>query len=162
MARRAKKAVATPASVRTRAIVAVVALIVFWPLVQRVLVATHDVNPWRLAGFAMYATPTPPVLVVAFEPRGEGGIPIDHRGLSASTQQAFGRFEQERHALGDFRRPDEVAAAVLRARPELSEVVILVQRMVLDPGTARMRSRTMHYTYDRSGLVGERPVPPSA
>jgi hypothetical protein len=61
----------------------------------------------------------------------------------------------ERHALGDFRRPDEVAALVLASNGDLDEIVVMVQRMILDPKTALMTSRKAMYRYDRTGLLLE-------
>lgn len=147
------------ASWRARFVLSVVAFVAVWPLLHRGVVAAYDVNPWKLGGFAMYTAVTPPVLVVAFEPRGEGGVPIDRRDLPAYAQQTLQRFEMRRHILGNLVRPDEFAAQVLQARSALSQVVILVQRMVLEPSTARMATNTMHYVYDREGLVSEQAVP---
>ena len=146
---------------RARFLVTIVALVVVWPLVHRGFVSAYDVNPWKLGGFAMYTTATPPVLVVAFEPRGEGGIPLDRGRLPTHVEQSLQRFEARRHVLGNLVRPDEFAAQVLQSRPDLDRVVVLVQRMVLDPSTARMSARTVHYTYDGNGLVAEKVVPPS-
>lgn len=162
MARRTKKKTkarpTAPSRWRTRAVVCVIAFVAVWPLVHRGLVAAYDVNPWRLAGWAMYTTPMPPVLVVAFEPRGEDGVPIDQRTLPLFAQQVLLEFRRNRHALGNLLRPDDFAAQVLEARTDLTEVVILVQRMVLDPGTAHMKARTMHYRYGRGGLLSEQEV----
>lgn len=144
---------------RARFIVLVVVFVAVWPLVHRGLVSAYDVNPWKLGGFAMYTTATPPVLVVAFEPRGEGGIPLDRRRFPAHVEQSLQRFEARRHVLGNLARPDELAAQLLHSRPDLDRVVVLVQRMVLAPSTARMSARTMHYTYDGDGLVAEKAVP---
>lgn len=143
---------------REKAAVGFIAFVVVWPLVHRGIVAAYDVNPWKLGGWAMYTTPMPPVLTVAFEPRGAGGTPIDRTMLPVYAQQALQRFEIRRHVLGNLHRPDEFAGHVLRARPDLPEVVVLVQRMVLDPKSARMVARTMHYTYDRKGLRQEQAV----
>lgn len=130
-------------------VVAVLLFVAFWPLVHRGLVARYDVNPWKLAGFAMYTTPTPPVQVVLFR-RGAGGlVPIDERSLSPELQRRLARFRVERHALGALRRPDALGAALLEARPELAWVVVAVQRMQLDPGSARMTSRREQFVYER-------------
>ncbi|MDG2307107.1 MAG: hypothetical protein P8R42_21150 [Candidatus Binatia bacterium] len=139
-------------------VLAVIAFVAVWPLVHRGLVALYDVNPWKLGGWAMYTTATPPVLVVAFEPRGDGGVPLDRRQFPAYVQQALGQFEMRRHVLGNLHRPDAFASLVLQARPDLERVVVLVQRMALDPSTARMSARTMHYTYGAEGLLAEQAV----
>lgn len=109
---------------RARFVVALVAVVVVWPLLHRAIVAAYDVNPWKLGGFAMYTTATPPVLTVAFEPRGEGGVPIDRRELPAYVQQTLLAFEKRRHVLGNLARPDDFASQVLQARPDLSLIHI--------------------------------------
>ncbi len=147
---------------RVRVILAVIAFVAVWPLIHRAAVAAYDLNPWKLGGWAMYSVVSPPVLVVAFEPRGDGGIPIDRRELPVYAQHSLQQFEMRRHVLGNLHRPDDFAAQVLHARPVLSEVVVMVQRMVLDTKTATMVARTMHYTYNRGGLVEERTVPAAA
>lgn len=160
-----RKSSASPAPLarwKVTVIVGIVAFVTLWPLVHRGLVALYDVNPWKLGGWAMYTTATPPVLVVAFEPRGAGGVPLDRRQFPVNVQQALGRFEMRRHVLGNLHRPDAFALQVLQARPDLEQVVILVQRMVLDPSTARMTARTMHYTYGANGLLAEQAVPATA
>lgn len=144
---------------QVRVILAVVGFVAIWPLLHRGIVAAYDVNPWKLGGFAMYTTPTPPVLAVAFEPRGDDGVPIRNENLPLVAQLAHRDFEGRRWVLGELHRPDGFAREVLRARPELGEVIVLVQRMVLDPSSARMESRTVHYTYDRNGLVAEKRIP---
>ena len=37
-----------------------------WPIGHAALVARYDVDPWKLAGWAMYTRPTPPLLVALF------------------------------------------------------------------------------------------------
>jgi len=136
-------------------IVVLLVLVAVWPFGHRALVAAYDVNPWKLAGWAMYATPTPPVLAAIFQPVGKGGIPIPRESLPESVGVALDEFVMERHALGDFRRPDEVAALVLESNADLDEVVVMVQRMILDSKTALMTSRNAIYRYDRTGLLLE-------
>ena len=138
---------------------AVVASAALWPLVHRGVVARFDVNPWKLGGLAMYAAVTPPVLVGLFEARPGGYRVIDPRPLPLWVRQRLEGFERERHALGDLRRPDDLARAVLEARPDLAELSLLVQRMRLDPSSAAMVSRKVRYRYDRAGLLEQEVVP---
>lgn len=146
---------AEPRGWKQTVIVVVLVFVAVWPFVHRALVAAYDINPWKLGGWAMYATPTPPVLAAIFQPMGKGGIPIPREKLPENVGVALDRFVMERHALGDFRRPDEVAALVLESQGDLDEVVVMVQRMILDPETALMTSRKATYRYDRTGLLLE-------
>lgn len=129
--------------------VGVLAWAAVWPLVHRGLVAVWDVNPWKLSGFAMYTTPTPPVQVVAFEAKDGALAPIDEAALPDAARRVLRRFRIERHALGALRPPDDVGRALLDARPDLPHVVIAVQRMRLDPETARMTSIRRQFVYER-------------
>ncbi len=134
--------------------VAVLAFVALWPLAHRGLVAVYDVNPWKLAGFAMYTTPTPPVQVVLFEraagENAEGLAPIDEQTLPPTLRRQLARFRVERHALGALRSPDALGAALLEARRDLEWVVVAVQRMRLDRESARMTSRRDQFVYERS------------
>jgi hypothetical protein len=129
--------------------VAILAVTVLWPLAHRGLVEWLDVNPWKLFGFAMYTTPTPPVQVIVFR-RGEGGLtPVDERALPQAIRAELARFRSERHALGLLRTPDGVARLLLQSLPDEAWIVIAVQRMKLDPATATMTSRREQYVYER-------------
>ncbi len=132
----------------------VLGVALLWPPLQRLGVARWDVNPWKLGGFAMYAVPTPPVLVVVFEATREGFRPLDPRGFPDPVRREYDAFRMRRHALGALHEPEALARAVLVARPGWDGVVIAVQRMFLDPGSARMGSRRDRYVYDRAGLEG--------
>ena len=123
-----------------------------WPPVQRFLVQRHDVNPWKLGGFAMYAAPTPPVLVVMLEATPVGLRPLDPRRLSAAVRREHDAFRMRRHVLGALHEPDALARAVLAERPDLPGIIVAVQRMKLDPRAARMTSRRDRYVYDRDSL----------
>jgi len=137
---------------RRRLVIAILVLAALWPLAHRVTVLRFDLNPWKLAGFAMYATPAPPVLVALLYPVPGGFRSLDRHTLSPSLKRQLEIFEMERHALGTLRRPDDLGHAVLRERRELSSLIIMVQRMKLDPDTARMTSRHDRYVYDQTAL----------
>jgi hypothetical protein len=137
--------------------VALLTFVALWPLAHRGLVAHFDVNPWKLSGFAMYTTPTPPILVVLMiedSTRPAALRPLREADLPAHTREALDDFRRTRHALGHLTRPDAAARSVLRARQGLAHVLVVVQRMWLDPATATMDSDKQTYLYDRSA-VGE-------
>jgi hypothetical protein len=138
--------------VKSVGVACILALVLLWPPVQRVLVSRQDVNPWKLGGFAMYAVPTPPVLVAVLEATPGGLRPLDSRKLPEHARREHETFQMRRHVLGALHEPDVLARAVLTAQPELPGIVIAVQRMKLDRHTARMTSRRDRYVYDRTSL----------
>jgi hypothetical protein len=139
--------------VKRNTVAALLAFTALWPLAQRGLVARFQVDPWKLGGFAMYATPTLPVLVAAFGGRTGGFVLLDESTLPADVRARLDRFRVERVALGRLREPRDSARAILAARPDLHGVVLVVQRTTLDPRTARTRAERERYVYDRAQLA---------
>jgi hypothetical protein len=128
------------------------AWVALWPLAHRALVARAGVDPWKLAGFAMYARPSLPLLVAVFVPQDGRLVLVDEAALPAATRDRLDRFRVERLALGRLREPEDVARAVLDARADARGVMIVVQRTDLDPRSARTRSQEQIFSYDRSML----------
>jgi hypothetical protein len=141
--------------VKRNAVALLLAWVAVWPLVQRGLVARFAIDPWKLGGFAMYATPSLPLLVALQVPRDGQLVLLDESTLPPPTRAALRRFRVERLALGRLRSPDDAARAVLEARPDLPAVVVLVQHTTLDPRSARTRAETERHSYDRSMLFDE-------
>jgi hypothetical protein len=139
-------------------VIAVLAFVASWPLVQRGLVAGYGIDPWKLGGFAMYAAPSPPLLVVLVDPD-RAGTAIDERTLSAPLRRALDRFRIERHALGRLREPRALAAAVLAERPDLAALVVVVQTARLDVRTARMTTSRDAYAYGPDGPIAQQQSP---
>jgi hypothetical protein len=126
--------------------------VALWPLAQRALVARYEIDPWKLGGFAMHATPSLPVLVAIFAPESGRLVLLDESSLPASVRARLDRFRVERVALGRLREPRDVARAILAARPGLAGLVVVVQRTTLDPRTARTTASSERFVYDREGL----------
>ena len=135
---------------KRNAVAALLAWVALWPLAQRALVARFEIDPWKLGGFAMYATPTLPLLVAVFAPEAGRLALLDETTLPAEARARLDRFRVERVALGRLREPRDAARAILAARPDLHGVVLVVQRTTLDPRTARTRSTSERFVYDRS------------
>jgi len=145
---------------KARAVAVLVGLLAVWPLCHRALAAWLGVNPWKLGGFAMYTTATPPLVVDVFGLQGGRVVVLDEASLGTPARAALERFARERHALGELRRPDDLAALVLASRPELAQVAVLVRRYALDPATALMVEERTQHTYDRDGpREGRRTTP---
>jgi hypothetical protein len=138
--------------VKRRLALGLLGFVALWPLAHRALVARFEIDPWKLSGFAMYATPSLPVLAAVLVPR-EGKLELlDEAALPVAAREALARFRVERLALGRLRAPDGVARALLAARPDLAGCAVLVQRTTLDPRTARMRRSAESFAYDRGVL----------
>jgi hypothetical protein len=142
--------------VKRNAVAALLAFVAIWPIAHRALVARYEIDPWKLGGFAMYATPTLPVLLgVLVEGEGEGAgrlVPLDESSLPLAARARLDRFRVERVALGRLREPRDAARAILAARPDLHGLVVLVQRTTLDPRSARTVASTQRFVYDRAVL----------
>ena len=115
MSRRKKKPEVAPTALdpRKRKLLAALLLaLALWPFAQRALVARFDVNPWKLAGFAMYATPAPPLLVAVLVPEGDAFTPLAAHTLEAEARAALEQFQMRRHAVGALVEPSALAAQV--------------------------------------------------
>lgn len=141
--------------VKRNAVLALLILVALWPAAHRALVARYGVDPWKLAGFAMYSTPSLPVLVALFVPEQGRLVLVEEAALPAPVRARLDRFRAERVALGRLREPEDVARLFLAARPDATGVMIAVQRTDLDRRSARTVSGKEIYSYDRSMFEGE-------
>lgn len=137
----------------------VVAGVTLWPGAHHLLVRRHGMNPWELAGWAMYCVPVFPVEVRLSVD--EGGrtrsveFPADPRFLYRihGFQKAevgvspLGEFLLERSILGSLRSPDDLAAVVAVAHPDAEAVTVEVLQRRFDPITARVRVDGVAYRY---------------
>ncbi len=131
----------------------VLAFTAFWPIVHYGLVRCFEISNWKLAGWAMYATPQARVLTALFT-KVEGGYAlISPESLSANVRYQQQQFERWRLCLGSLWRPDDFGRAVLATRPDLDNVVVLVQRMYRDAKTALVASTRTEYYYPRQPPV---------
>ncbi len=128
---------------------------VLWPPAHRVLVATSEIDPWRLGGWAMYCTPKLRV-EVALVPE-KRGRPVDVE-LPASLREAANRFTERRAVLGRFVSPAVLAREALE-QLEADSVVVMIQRNRLDPATSRIAGTREYFRYSRDDagrINGER------
>jgi hypothetical protein len=140
---------------KRRAVLGLLLLISVWPFVHRELVRRVEVNPWKLGGFAMYATAVPPLQVIVFQATDEGVFPLDEERLPPVVRERLERFRIERHALGQLRSPDDVGRAIQAALPDLDWIVITVVRRTLDAETARMVETRARYRYQRPSIENQ-------
>jgi hypothetical protein len=139
--------------VKRRLALALLGFVALWPLLHRAAVARFGLDPWKHAGFAMYAAPSLPVLVAMLAPQAGGLALLDEVALPSGARAALDRFRVERLALGALRRPDDVARAVFAARPDLTGLVVQVQHTRLDARSARMRRASESFVYSRADVM---------
>jgi hypothetical protein len=138
------------ATIKKRILLAVLALLAVWPLVHMGLVARYEIDPWRFFGFAMYAVPSSYQYVHEVELRDGREVNIHHSWLDEESLAAHLTLMRKRAVLGKFAEPHELAASLLKARPEMSGLKILVHRDVVSPRTSLVESRhAAAYVYKR-------------
>jgi hypothetical protein len=119
-----------------RLVVGLTWLVVLWPLVHLVLVEVACVNPWRLMGFAMYATEHE--IRVTLKKHVAGGPPVDvaPHDLPPEARDAYEHFVAKRAVLGRLYSPASFVATWRRAEPNLGRVEVDIE--VLRLKRARM------------------------
>lgn len=90
---------------KRRLVIACAAFVLVWPLVQIVLVHVAHTNPWRLMGFAMYATDHE--IKVTLKKHVAGGPPVDvePHELPPEARRAYDAFVARRAVLGRLHSP---------------------------------------------------------
>jgi hypothetical protein len=118
-----------------------------WPLAQHALVVYADVNPWKLAGFAMYCTPHT-VWVGVTREDGPMPLPIEMRSLSLSTQQELVRFTNKRQVLGRLEQPTPVVRAIAKDLPDVRVLRVTVAVYRLNPATSMIEPSWYSYRFE--------------
>jgi hypothetical protein len=123
-----------------------------WPLVHWGLVRVYDVDPWKLAGWAMYTAPgaMKTVRVTRIE-RGGGFETLDFARYGPEEQRAVDRFRERRRVLGRLASSEPLARTMLALHPDWEGVAISVLSLKLDPEDARLRPQIESETHWRDG-----------
>lgn len=128
---------------KRRIVVAFLVAFALWPGLHRVLVARWDMNPWKGAGWAMYARPHFPYrLAVRLEL--EDGEKETLRGLEGFEQVLAAELLERRFVMGRLASPERLARAILARRRDARAVEIELRTRYLDPETATLRRRVEH------------------
>ncbi|MCH2376635.1 MAG: hypothetical protein MK538_20800 [Planctomycetes bacterium] len=123
---------------KRRWVIILLVLLTFWPLAHRVLVAKFNVNPWKLAGWAMFCVPNPKTKVRPY------GISKDGtKGPFTATPEdiyEINIYNHRRGILGSLApHPDEIAKRVLARHPELEGVGVNIYQYHVDLKTALLK-----------------------
>ena len=137
---------------KRKLVVTFLLLFAVWPALQHTLVRHYDVDPWRLAGWGMYAAPgaMKTVRVVALSNEAPPRI-LDTRSYAEPDRAIIDLFRARRQALGDLASAESVATDLLKLHPEWEGVAIPVLSLRLDPQSARTRLSIASHTLWRSG-----------
>ena len=132
---------------KRRLVVAFLIAFALWPALHRVLVAAYDANPWKLAGWAMYARPHFPARLALRLVEGGSERPL--RELDDWEQVLAAEFIERRHSLGRLARPDALVEALLSRLGRADAVVVVLRTRYFDLETASIRQRTERETFTR-------------
>jgi hypothetical protein len=141
---------------RKRTVACLILLYFVWPFVHQQLVLHYRINPWKLAGWAMYTTMKPGVrLRLAGAHEGNERATLDAHA-TPELAAAVARYRMRRRALGLFADPAPVARSVARAHPEQQGWVLIVDEFGLAAdGWIRSVHRS-EYRYRRGPAGPER------
>ena len=113
---------------RRRVVGCILALLAIWPLGQRYLVEQYLVNPWELAGFAMYVQPNSPVDVRIRAPSGEV---VDPGSLGPAVATAFQHYRDKAETWGTLASTNALRTALRQRGLAHAFVDIEVRRRVI-------------------------------
>jgi hypothetical protein len=138
---------------KRRAVLALLWAVGLWPALHVGLSFAVGLNPWKLAGWGMYAAPQIPATlrIVAHTPDEVGTYEL--RTLQPELQPVAERFLRSRLGLGRLIEPRELGAALLELYPAVDGFTIEVVQPVLRRGSAMIEERTWSYRYDRPGGI---------
>ena len=122
---------------KRRIVIAFLIGFALWPAVRRGLVAAFDVNPWKIAGWAMYARPHFPSRLAVRLEQGETERPLIH--LDARGNVLAAEYLERRFSSGRLASPDALAHHLLAQHPEADAVVIETRTRVFDLESAKIR-----------------------
>lgn len=128
---------------KRRLVLAFLVCLAAWPLAHRFLVASFEIDPWRLCGWAMYCTPKLRVEVALVPERAGRPIELD---LPPPLREEADRFVERRAVLGRFVNPALLARSALN-RLDADSVVLTIQHHRLDPRTNRIVGTREYFRY---------------
>lgn len=132
---------------KRRVVVIGVVLFAVWPALHRGIVAAFDANPWKLAGWAMYARPHFPSRIDFKLLRGAEELPVED--LTAWERVQVAEFLERRYTLGGLASPEALAREVLAEREGGDAIAVVVNTRFLDLRSARIHERRERWVYRR-------------
>jgi len=140
------------ARVRRTTMLAIVAVVLCWPLVHLGLVAQARIDPWEFFGWAMYSKPATRVQVRVEVERDGQTKPLRPMGAMRRQVEAFAR---TRTALGSFASPAPLLAAVFESDQTIDSVVIVLRDVQLDLDSAYLVGEEEPERFERPPRAGQ-------
>ncbi len=120
-----------------------------WPAVHIGVVKARDLNPWKLAGWGMYAAPQlPPYARVFCLTSDEVGV-YELSTVPPEVTPVLESFMERRRVLRKLVQPHALAEALLDAYSAIDGVRIEVVQPVLDTESGMIEERAVTYEYVR-------------
>ncbi len=129
------------------------ALYFLWPLVHQQLVLRYRIDPWKLAGWAMYTAPSARVRINLVGLGADGRrVRIDPRS-PAELAVVLEDFDARRQTLGLFVEPDGVVRKLVEIYPDYREWSVVVDQVGLN---SENRFGVVHRSIYHYPIDGER------
>lgn len=132
--------------VRRNSMLAVVLLVLVWPVVHLGLVALTRVDAWEFFGWAMYSKPATRVQIRVEVERGGQAKPLRAMGELRRRVEEYAR---ARTALGDFSSPADLLAATFASDASIESVVIIERDVQLDLDSAILIAKDEWLRFER-------------
>ena len=132
---------------KRRAVHLALAAFALWPVVQIGLVRAYDVNPWKLAGWGMYAVPQIPARVHVWGLTAKESYEVG--SLPPETQRSLDTFLERRRGLRGLARPTALGKQMLAHYSAIEGIRIVVIQPRLNPRTGLIEERATTYEYRR-------------
>ena len=144
---------------KRRLVFAVLGALSLWPVAHHALVASFDMDPWRLLGFSMYATPKRQMKVLSVEMGWPPEVPAEQRALAPEQRTAFDRrlrdLRNGRKTLGRLYPWRATMGDLLALLPdEVGRLTVTLSQSYVDP-QAMLRIRTLVFRCDRGGSAAQ-------
>lgn len=116
---------------RRRVVAVLIALYFLWPPIHNQLVRVYRVNPWKLAGWAMYTTPNARLRIHLYGIDASEQVVRIERRMTPRLRVSVSEYARRRSTLGLFVQPESIASDLLVALPGYREWTIVVEQIGL-------------------------------
>jgi hypothetical protein len=134
---------------KRRIVVAVLAVVTVWPLVQLALVHRYDVSPWKLAGWGMYSTPRFDNVGMEVYGRRADGQQEQLTSPSREVAEQAAAFLESYKWLRALAPRDALADAVFRQHTQWDSLRLVVFRPELETATGMVVMTHAEYAHRR-------------
>ena len=134
---------------KTRIVYRLLVVLAVWPLIHLTLVATHDLNPWKFAGWGMYSKPQLTSSLRIFGRMSGSDAAEELPNLPSELRPARDDFLRLRRGLRELVEPGELAQELFDHFPRVETVTVVVVQPTLRRKSGMIEAESMEYVYDR-------------